>query len=81
MKLTDPSTWFGGGEVTPQAGEELKGLDKRRADAKAKAKQILQGGLDIKAGEERMAVERAHSAWPCRRNSSRGPSAGWRRWD
>jgi hypothetical protein len=59
MKLTDPSTWFGGGQVPPQAAEELKGLDKRRADAKAKAKQILQGGLDIKASEARMEAERA----------------------
>jgi len=29
MQLTDPGTWFGGGDVTDEAQTELAGLDKR----------------------------------------------------
>jgi hypothetical protein len=36
----------------------LTDLIKRRADAKAKARRILLGGLDIAAGQERLRVER-----------------------
>ena len=45
-------------ELTPEVGEELKGLDARRASAKAKAKQILQLGLDNKAASDRIVAER-----------------------
>jgi hypothetical protein len=56
-QLTDPSTWFCGGELTPEADTELKGLDKRRQDAK-KAAKVLELGQFNTATEARHAAER-----------------------
>jgi hypothetical protein len=58
FKLMDPSTWGNGDQITEEAASELKGLDKRRADAKAKAAKILDLGQTNIALDQQLSQER-----------------------